>query len=249
MKNTVFYYFLFCWLIASCTPRYSGTVSGASFYEPGKETLLSADSGIITEITPYQKELNALMNEVLVHSDVVMEKGKPESLLGNFVADACFSIAIKKYNQETGIDFCFLNNGGLRNSLPSGEITRRNVFELMPFENELVVLTMKGEAIKKILLYISTSGGVPISNLRMKFTDDGYHDVLINGKPFDSTFTYKVVTSDYLANGGDGMNMLSERVNLESLGIKVRDAIIESMLATASRNESLKPVTDGRIAK
>ncbi len=249
MKNTVFYYLLFCWLITSCTPRYSGTVSGASFYEPGKETLLSADSGIITEITPYQNELNTIMNEVLVRSDVAMEKGKPESLLGNFVADACFSIVVKKYHHEKGIDFCFLNNGGLRNSLSPGDITRRNVFELMPFENELVVLTMKGEAIKKILFYISNSGGVPVSNLRMKLTADGYSDVLINGQPFDSTLIYKVVTSDYLANGGDGMNMLSERINLESLGIKVREAIIESMLAAASRNESLKPGTDGRITK
>ncbi len=190
------------------------------------------------------------MNEVLVRSEVVMEKGKPESVLGNFVADACFSMAISKYQrEENNIDFCFLNNGGLRSSLPSGDVARRNVYELMPFENELVVLTMKGVAIKKILMYISNSGGVPVSNIQMKLTENGYRHVLINGHPFDSANIYKVVTSDYLANGGDGMNMLNERINMEPLGIKVRDAIIDYMKAAHSHNEYLKPITDGRISK
>jgi len=191
------------------------------------------------------------MNQVLVNSISAMEKGKPESLLGNFVADACLNIAIKNYKPESGngIDFCMLNNGGLRSSLPSGAVTRKNVFELMPFENELVVLTIPGNSVSKILKYISDAGGVPVSNLRMKISGNSFTDVFISGQPFNSSMTYKLVTSDYLANGGDAMQVLSENIHLERLNIKVRDAIIDYMISINSISDTLKPVLDGRISK
>ena len=52
------------------------------------------------------------------------------------------------------IDFCLLNNGGLRTSLPQGNITRRKIFELMPFENELVVVTISKEKMTDLKAYL-----------------------------------------------------------------------------------------------
>ena len=78
------------------------------------------------------------MNEVLVISEEEFpkEKGKPETKLGNLVADLSLEIAKRIY--EDSVNFCLLNFGGLRTSLPKGEITKGKIFELMPLALKLL---------------------------------------------------------------------------------------------------------------
>ena len=71
---------------------------------------------------------------------------------------------------------------------------------------------------------------------------------MIGGKPIDPAKSYNVVTSDYLANGGDNMNMFSGALQTESLGIKIRDAIINYISDSGKKQMVLKPATDGRIS-
>lgn len=191
------------------------------------------------------------MREVLAVSSEKMEKGQPESALGNFVSDLCLEVininpGLFKLNPA---DFCVLNNGGLRSSLPAGNILLKNAFELMPFENELVIVTLKGGSMQNLFSYISERGGVPVSNLRMKITGNGYTDVTINNLPFQNDSTYRVLTSDYLANGGDAMNMFADSLRVETTGLKVRDAIIRYLRDQKNAGQVINPKTDGRISK
>ncbi len=250
MNKILIISFFIAGFFASCRVPQS-SVAGTNFYQPGSPGMTASDSSTSEFISPYKIKLNAELAFVLIYSMSSLEKGKPESKLGNMVADACLAIANEKYNAADGkgIDFCVLNNGGLRSSLPSGAITKKNIFELMPFENELVVLTLKGKAVNKILEYISISGGVPVSGLSMKISAGKFSGVEIKNQPFDSMATYKVVTSDYLAKGGDAMKMFDEKIALEKVNIKVRDAIMQYLAAINSRNEKLNPQTDGRISE
>lgn len=187
------------------------------------------------------------MNRILAQSAQAMEKGQPESRLGNFVADLCFE-------QVTGgdhfkADFCVLNNGGLRSSLPEGAIRLRNVFELMPFDNTLVILDLDGATTVKLLNYIAKLGGVPVANLRMSIMGDVPRDVFIGGRPFDEKNHYRVLTSDYLAGGGDSMEFFKEAGIVVSTGIPVRDAIISFIEESGEKNRVIIANTDGRIIK
>ena len=101
---------------------------------------LDVDSNIYYTILPYKTELDAQMNAVLCHSTQVMKKTKPESLLGNWTSDVCLELAQDRY--EDDIDLSFFNTGGLRSPIPQGDITKRDLYKLMPFENELVVLEL-----------------------------------------------------------------------------------------------------------
>ena len=93
-------------------------------------------------ISEYKYGIDSVMNEVLCYSKLEMNKGKPESLLGNFVSDLC----LEQFSNEA--DICIMNNGGLRNILPKGNVTKGDIYKLMPFENELVVVELtKGEFI------------------------------------------------------------------------------------------------------
>lgn len=195
-------------------------------------------------IEPYKIALDSEMNEVLVISamEFPKEKGKPETLLGNLVADLSLEIITKKF-PESKIDFCILNNGGLRTSLPKGEITRGKIFELMPFDNELVMVTLSTEKAKELIQYIYNVGGQPISGtvLNFNFSVDSVFNQL------DLTTPITILTTDYLATGGDKMDFFLNPINIESTQFKLRDAIIEYCTVEHKKGNQLTSQLDGRI--
>ena len=202
-------------------------------------------------IMEYRETLKADMSRVLVHSEHVMERGSPEGKLNNFIADLVFDIGKEIYQPDDGkaIDFCLLNYGGLRVPLPKGEITYERVFELLPFENEMVVITLTGDKTLELFQYLAASErGMPVSGITLTIKDNEPHEVLIDGNEFDINRSYKVLTSDYLAGGGDHMNFFLQPVNYELLGMRVRDAIIIHMQRVNEEGEKIRSGLDGRIS-
>jgi 2',3'-cyclic-nucleotide 2'-phosphodiesterase (5'-nucleotidase family) len=207
------------------------------------------NSEITQSILPYQEELNKQMSAVLNYAAEDLVKGRPESKLGNLLADLSFQIATQIYQPEDSIpiNFCLLNEGGMRASIAKGPITLGEVFELMPFENELVVVTLSYEKTMEIFNYLIATGGEPISNAELIIVNETPYSVLIDDEIPDSTFTYKVLTSDYLARGGDKMNFFLDPINHEKVGIKLRDAIILYLEQKAKADEEITSKLDGRI--
>jgi 2',3'-cyclic-nucleotide 2'-phosphodiesterase (5'-nucleotidase family) len=208
------------------------------------DTTLSNYKNATELITPYKTALDAEMNEVLVISaeEFPKEKGKPETKLGNLVADLSLEIATEIYVDS--IDFCLLNFGGLRTSLPKGEITKGKIFELMPFENELIVLTLNKDSLKSLIHYLNSVGGQPISgNISFKFSGKEF---ILDENLFPNNYV-KVLTSDYLAGGGDKMNFFLNPIKTEKVNIKLRDAIIKYCIQENSKGNKLTSNIDGRI--
>jgi len=207
------------------------------------------DEAIKNMIEPYKSVLDNEMNEVLVKSTAEAVKGQPESSLGNLIADItlheCNQILQKK-NLPLA-DICMLNNGGLRTSLPEGNITVGKIFELMPFENDMVVLTLSGSKARGLMNYIAKSNGQPVSGLSMNIINEKPKQVMIGGQEFDSLKTYRIVTTDYLASGGDKMRFFSEPISYQSLNTKLRDAIMNYMRNENKKGNMLTPKADGRI--
>jgi 2',3'-cyclic-nucleotide 2'-phosphodiesterase (5'-nucleotidase family) len=241
---------LYSLLAAGCASKAHVSKIETKNYRLENTTNSDVDSAAYYKILPYQKTLNADMNTVVAFSEQPLEKEQPEGLLGDFVADACLNIANKMYYPDDGkkIDFIFLNNGGLRNSLPKGNITKGNVFELMPFENELVILKINGLVVKKIFNFIASKDGAPVAGARFNIRNKEAVNILINNQALDTTGTYKVVTSDYLANGGDQLFFLANIKERESLNLKVRDAILQYMKGKSKADEHIIVKKDQRIS-
>lgn len=184
-----------------------------------------SDKHILSIIEPYKIGIDSVMNEELCFSSIEMTKGKPESLLGNFVTDLCLEM------YDTIADICIMNNGGLRSSLPYGKITRGDIYKLMPFDNELVILELDTEEIYELSEYIISRGGEPFSGCNIySFKDSMNIDLEIldtnnQNQEMINYSTIRVLTSDYLANGGDKMSFFNNKEQLQ-VGLKVRDAII-----------------------
>lgn len=210
---------------------------------------IAADSAIIRTYLPFKKQLDEEMNQVLGYSEVAMIKSNelPETILGNFFSDAILQQALK---QDPTIDFAMPSTkGGIRVDLPKGEIKLSNIFELMPFENELVAFTLKGTDVQELINFIAASNGQPVAGIHLKIADRKAVDVLIQGKPFDPQKTYRVLTSDYIAGGGDNVLGFKNPLDKKVLGIKVRDAIIGYIKENQAAGKTINPKLDGRITK
>ncbi|MCU1376695.1 MAG: 5-nucleotidase [Actinomycetia bacterium] len=209
----------------------------------------AVDSSAYKLIAPYKKEMDAIMNEVLVVSDSALTKELPEGSLGNFVADA----VLKKTNDvyrpadKKQADVCLLNNGGLRAQLPKGNITRGNAFELMPFENSIVILTITGERLQQLFQFLVDNNGAPFAGAVVKSKGKKITTLKVGGNDIDSAKNYKVVTSDYLAAGGDKYDFFKNPVTIDTLNYKLRDAIIDYMKEENKKGNTIKSRKDGRI--
>ena len=192
------------------------------------------DSTIYNIIQPYQNEIEEQMNETLVYTKNDLTKGRPQSTIGNFVTDLCLNYC--------DANICVFNNGGLRTTIDKGDITRGKIFELMPFENELVILELNKTDFIGLLNYISLRRGEPFSGLNIKI--DKNNNIIEHSWPvnFNNNETVRVLTSDYLANGGDKMSFFKGKKQ-HKIGLKLRDAIIDY----CEKNDTIDIRLDNRI--
>ncbi len=247
---------LFIIIVLSFIAATSCSNSGENYVVEGTAILLNEENAPIQDntidsvIDIYRESLEDEMNRVLVYSEEVLKKGTPEGKLNNFVADLVFEKGQELYEQHIGfIDFCLLNYGGLRVPLPEGPITYGRVYELLPFENEMVVITLTGEKTMDLFEYLAKAErGMPVSGIQLVIKDETPHQITIQDQSFDISKTYKILTSDYLANGGDHMTFFENPLQTDFLDMRVRDAIIEYMLEKNENNEKISAKLDGRIS-
>lgn len=193
----------------------------------------AADTALLNLVQPYLLEVNRTMNKVIGFTPTTMTKRLPESGLGNFMADCMLEMGTKKFGMP--IDIAFMNQGGIRASINKGNITIGNVYELMPFDNLLVVQELKGSVLEALLNHIASDGGWPISKgSSFKIKNKQAVDIIINGKPLDRNATYITANSDYIAQGGSDAAML-KLFPFQNKGYLIRDALLEYIqLITAS---------------
>ncbi len=235
----VFIYALF--ILTSCdTATRISSIENKS--QKVQKTQIQSQTELDSFLLPYRAQLEKTMHDTLAHSPQQLTKKKIESTLGNWVADGMLWFANEKLNEKADLAIC--NYGGLRTkSLPAGAILLKHIFELMPFENELVLIEIDSTDFKSILERIGEKEGWPVSS--------GFHLSLskenkilywnINGT---RKANYKIIVSDYIATGGDGMSILTQKPH-KNMNTLIRDALI----LYAKHQKNLHAQLEGRIVK
>ena len=207
--------------------------------------LVTEDWGILMEFAPYRDSLNATLNQAIGYADTPFFAGLPNGNLNNLVADMVL-LKAQDYIWGMQIQTCILNRGGLRTALPKDSIRLFHIYEIMPFENELVLLQISGSGMDSLMKRIAQLKGAAVSGLELTLIDSGYSNARIAGSPYDSRREYWIATNDYMAQGGDGFNMLPHALSRVDTGIKLRDIFIENIRKECS-NGPLQRRTDIRI--
>jgi len=203
------------------------------------------DSAVLTLLRPYSTEVNKTMNDVVGIADISLDKKQPECTLGNFMADAFLVMAEEKYN--TKVDAAFLNFGGIRlTQLAAGNVTNGKVFELMPFDNLLILQKLKGDVLQQFLDLTAARGGWPAAGISMQIKDKKAVNVMVGGKPLDPNAVYTTVNSDFIANGGENADMLRAVPQITN-GYLMRDAIIDYIKKLKSGGKNISAKLENRV--
>lgn len=214
----------------SCRAPLSSPTVQPRFY-PVSAQLEANEAGtqvqeMVATIAPYKAQLDDKMNRQLAMVATPLRKGQPESTLGNWVADLFAEAAAASF-PDRDIVFATLNQGGIRVSeIGPGPLLVSEIYELMPFDNELVLMELSGKVLKEFVSHIANSGGWPVSaGLAAAATATGL-DVRLAGKAIDPDKVYTVALPDYVANGGSDSSMLKDLPKIKS-GLLIRDLLIE----------------------
>jgi len=200
-------------------------------------------------IAPYQDSLVSQMNVRLATAPEALVKGKPQSTLGNFVADAYLQIGRKKTGRN--VEFAITNLGGLRADIEAGNVTLGTMFNIFPFENKIVVLGLKGRDLRQLIesnagRKLDATAGAVIT-LAMDGDRCIASSILIGGRPIDPDKTYYVATLDFLAEGNSGMSALTRAVETIDPNISARDAMIEYVKELDAAGKTVSAKIDGRV--
>jgi 2',3'-cyclic-nucleotide 2'-phosphodiesterase (5'-nucleotidase family) len=203
------------------------------------------DPSLLSLIKPYGDSVNKNMNDIIGFAEITLEKKKPEGSLGNFMADAFFSMAEEKYN--THVDAAFMNYGGIRlDQLAAGNVTRGKIFELMPFDNILIIQKLNGEVLQEFLDLIASQGGCPVKGIIMQIKDKKAINVMIAGLPLDLNKIYTTVNSDFIANGGGNAEMLRQIPQINN-GYLLRDALFDYIKKLKSAGKNISAKEENRV--
>lgn len=167
-----------------------------------------------------------------------------DGTLGNLVADA------QRYAAKG--DVAVMNRGGVRAPLNAGLATRGSVFEVQPFGNVLVRIHVRGADLRAYLERLVARPEVTfhLSGVRVHFDPARPQGKRItrlefaDGRPYDARRVYRLVMTDFLAAGGDGLGLTERAVAVEELKTTDVDALADYL---RSRPSPVRAPADARL--
>ena len=230
-------------IITSCNTGYRSTQVEYKDYRVVEP--VAVDSSIVSLLQPYTDSVNKSMNDVIGVCDKSLDKALPECTLGNIMADALLVKSREKFH--INVDAAFMNYGGIRlTQITPGPVTKRKVYELMPFDNIVIVQQVNGEVLQQFLDHIAKRGGWPVSGMKFRIKNQKAVDIMIQDKPLDKAAVYSIVNSDYVANGGDECIML-KNIPQQNIGYLVRDALMEYLASFKANGKNITANIENRV--
>lgn len=205
------------------------------------DSTITPDPLVTKVLNHYSKRVNKVMGKVIGRSTGVFKNKKPEGSLGNLVADAIRTAASRIMERDVNIGL--MTNSSIDYKLPKGNITRRMIYNILPYNNKLVILELNGTQVRHLVNEIAQDRGDPESGIRMRISGNKAADVLIGRHTLNKNHIYYIATNDYLANGGGDLSALWKPVKRLNQSISIRKCVEEYI----NNRSVVTPFLDGRI--
>ena len=219
---------------------------------------VTADTATEDFLASYITEAEEYFNSVIASSteEFPFEYSLPrkeETAIGNLLNDA--SVWYAEMVLEKDADFAFMNGGTIRWGLPSGEIRIKNTYEVVPFDNNIVIVEITGDKLisffERVASFSYGNGGFGQVSKEVVYTVDYSEsekkgvlkNLSIGGKAVEPEKIYSFVTSDFISKGGNGHTLASDALMITDTGINYRNGII----AYLKEMKTVSPLLDGRL--
>lgn len=206
---------------------------------------------IDTFIAPFRSRINTVLDSTLAYAPKTLTKddGSLNSSAGNLMADIVGSEANSIFNKRTdkNIDFVLLNHGGIRSIISKGNVSARTAYQVMPFENTIVVVELSGASVLELAAYLTKSKRAhPISGMQLIIDkNDEIKSLQVQDKSVEKNRSYYVATSNYLVSGGDNMVFFKNAISITETDYLIRNAMIDYF----KKVDTLKAAVDNRFIK
>ena len=196
----------------------------------------------------YKQGVDSLMNNPVGESVRYMKNSSAASQ--NWVCDAAMAI-IPGLSGIKDVQFAIMNKGGIRTDMPQGTVTEGLLSSMFPFDNRFVVLEISGQGLLDALKVMAGRGGDAVSKeLKVTFNEKGeITSAKVKGKKVDPKKTYRMVTIDYLANGGDYMVSLKEAKRLYVDDVKYGVHILDYVKRLTAQGKKIESTDEVRMLK
>ncbi|WP_234123543.1 5'-nucleotidase C-terminal domain-containing protein [Clostridium hydrogenum] len=216
-----------------------------------RKSQLVADPNAGDSYNSYNTQLQPILGKVEGVTDTELTHDRfatGSSILGQWVAD----VMRKAAGTQIGIQ----NGGGLREPIAKGNITMGDLYTVMPFDNTLVKMNLKGSDLKRVIengIENNNVGWVQLAGVKVYYDKDAKAGSRItamfldDGTPIDMNKTYSVVTNDFMATGGDQYDF-SGATNVYDTGVPVRDSLASALEALNGKHlvvEDKSPLVSG----
>lgn len=173
------------------------------------------DKKLIAEIAPFKHKVDSVNAHVIARSLYTLSGDDRNGGYANWTADFARDYGKRKLDSISGgtrsLDFAIMNVGGIRQSMPAGDVTEGQMLSTFPFTNYIVLMDVKGSDIIKAMEAAAFKGGEAISSEVRVVVDPEWKvkRVVVDGEPIDPDKTYTIATIDYLAQGNDHLTSLA----------------------------------------
>lgn len=211
---------------------------------------IKEDQTLLALLQPYADKVDRFLAETIGNSRGPFENDAGryrETALGDLTADA-MGWYLRRFNP----DFALTNSGAIRAGLSEGSVSRKSIYDILPFDSSVVFLNLTGRQVRTLFDFIGTvqpgEGAFPQVSDGIRFKMDTKkkicEDIMINGNPIDPDRSYGIVTNSYLAKGGDGYQAFLQAVDQFDSSIFQRDALLAYIKHLGG---NLVPKVNGRI--
>lgn len=229
---------------AEDVPEAMGTMDGKKYLAPsGRVYRKGATPKVARLMLDSQGEM-AAVKEVVGYSTYEMKRHRPQSELTNLVVDRVMA----KTAEVTGkkVDVGFMNFGGIRANIPQGDIILDDIMSMLPFNNHLAYVELRGSDLRAVYEQIAEHLQV-VGGVELEIADHKLVSAKVGGEPIDDNKTYGVATIDFLLDGGDNLNLAKNAVNIILTDTIVREALLPYIRGLKAEGKALEYHMDNRI--
>ncbi len=223
-----------------------GEIRRGKYYAPngrvyGRHTSTFRAAKKLLAVQPVMAPVKAVVG----YSTREMSAKAPESELSNWFIDNIMDAVAKESGKK--VDFGVGNFGGIRCSMPQGEVILDDLMSMFPFKNQIVYLELPGSEIRSILESMAEGRFQVLGGCRVVADNRKLVSAEIAGEPLDDSRWYGVATISFLLEGGDGLYLAHNSRNMKIYDIDIIDIILEKVKSLKEAGKPIEYQKDGRV--
>ncbi|HJU84738.1 MAG TPA: 5'-nucleotidase C-terminal domain-containing protein [Holophagaceae bacterium] len=218
------------------------------------DATIPEDPAVVAFLAPYQARMKAEFSRELCQAPQGLFRGGKadppgENPMGSWIADVMRQRASVLLGRP--VQAALTNSGGIRANFRPGAVTVGSIFEVAPFENELVVVEVTGAQLARMIRQgLERRAGEPCSGIKatLKGTAERpeFEMHWSDGRPVDPAETLLLATNDYLAANGDTMPAAAKAGRLTDTGLTIRQMLMDACETLGKAGQPLTAPADPR---